>query len=90
MQLRRRGVSLLAGLREREDVFVHLDIGRVQELGVAQQAVQFAAEVLELRVARLGRRHEGGHDGVLGLPLPTCGASRFRARTGRPQPAVFF
>ena len=41
-------------------------------VGVAQQAVQFAAEVLELRVARLGRRHEGGHDGVLGLPLPAA------------------
>ena len=41
-------------------------------VGVAQQAVQFAAEVLELGVARLGRRHEGGHDGVLGLPLPAA------------------
>ena len=58
-------------------------------VGVAQQAVQFAAEVLELGVARLGRRHEGGHDGVLGLP-PTCGASRFRPRTGRPSQQSFF
>ena len=56
-------------------------------VGVAQQAVQFAAEVLELGVARLGRRHEGGHDGVLG---PHLRRFPFSSAHRTPKPAVFF